>query len=161
MGVSLKSRTIIALWKANVPHWVWIGSPAWIGAILLGIDRRTSEWETLILFIVAMLTIQSSAEFANSYTDRDEDRIYGPTNTLVTGELDIGMAKKVLILQNIVSALLVIALLVITTNFALIVTMIVGWFFGLAYSVRPFRFKLRTRFVSFALFARSLSCRVQ
>lgn len=88
-----------------------------------------------------MLTIQSSAEFANSYTDRDEDRIYGPTNTLVTGELDIGMAKKVLILQNIVSALLVIALLVITTNFALIVTMIVGWFFGLAYSVRPFRFK--------------------
>lgn len=134
-------RSVIGIWKASVPHWVWIGSPAWIGAVLLGLNGTTPEWGPLVLFIVATLAIQSIAEFANSYTDRDEDRLYGPTNALVTGELDAGIAKKVLVLQNIVAALLLIALLVVTLNLALILVMIVGWFFGLAYSVPPFRFK--------------------
>lgn len=140
-GVSLKTRTLIALWKANVPHWVWIGSPAWIGAVLLGLDGRTPEWGPLALFIVATLTIQSIAEFANSYTDRDEDRIYGPTNTLVTGELDARVARKILVLQNIIALILLIALLIVTLNYTLILVMIAGWFFGLAYSVPPFRLK--------------------
>ena len=134
-------RTLIALWKANVPHWVWIGSPAWGGAVLLGLDGRTPEWAQLGLFIATTLTIQSIAEFANSYTDRYEDKLYGPTNTLVTGELNAVIAKKALILLNIVAALLLIALLVVTLNYVLILIMIAGWFFGLAYSLPPFRFK--------------------
>jgi len=129
------------LWKANVPHWVWIGSPAWIGAVILGLDGKAPEWVGLALFIVTVLTIQSIAEFVNSYTDRDEDRIYGPTNTIVTRELDAGIAKKILVLQNIVAALLIAALAVVTLNYALISVMIIGWFFGLAYSVSPFRLK--------------------
>lgn len=129
------------MWKANVPHWVWIGSPAWIGAVILGLDGKTPEWVGLALFIVTVLTIQSIAEFVNSYTDRDEDRIYGPTNTIVTRELDAGIAKKILVLQNIVAALLIAALAVVTLNYALISVMIIGWFFGLAYSVSPFRLK--------------------
>ena len=134
-------RTLVALWKANVPHWVWIGSAAWIGAVLLGLDGRTPDWGHLALFIVTTLTIQSAAEFANSFTDRKEDRIYGPTNTLVTGELDARIAKKMLIAQNTVAALLLLALLLITLNYALIAVMLVGWFFGLAYSVPPLRLK--------------------
>jgi len=129
------------LWKANVPHWVWIGSPAWIGAVILGLDGKAPEWVGLALFIVTVLTIQSIAEFVNSYTDRDEDRIYGPTNTIVTRELDAGIAKKILVLQNIVAALLIASLAVVTLNYALISVMIIGWFFGLAYSVSPFRLK--------------------
>ena len=129
------------MWKANVPHWVWIGSPAWIGAVILGLDGKAPEWVGLALFIVTVLTIQSIAEFVNSYTDRDEDRIYGPTNTIVTRELDAGIAKKILVLQNIVAALLIAALAVVTLNYALISVMIIGWFFGLAYSVSPFRLK--------------------
>jgi 4-hydroxybenzoate polyprenyltransferase len=129
------------LWKANVPHWVWIGAPAWIGAVLLGLDGRTPDWGSLALFIVTVITIQSIAEFANSYTDREEDRLYGPTNTLVTGELDCKVARKVLIFQNILAAFLLIALLVITLNYILIAVMAVGWFFGLAYSVFPLRLK--------------------
>jgi len=120
---------------------VWIGSPAWIGAVILGLDGKTPEWVGLALFIVTVLTIQSIAEFVNSYTDRDEDRIYGPTNTIVTRELDAGIAKKILVLQNIVAALLIAALAVVTLNYALISVMIIGWFFGLAYSVSPFRLK--------------------
>lgn len=137
----LSSSTLIALWKANVPHWVWIGSPAWIGAVLLGLDGRAPEWLSLAIFIAATITIQSAAEFANSYTDREEDRFYGPTNTLVTGELDARIARKALILQNILAALLLIALLVVTLNYLLIIIMLVGWFFGLAYSVPPLRLK--------------------
>jgi 4-hydroxybenzoate polyprenyltransferase len=120
---------------------VWIGSPAWIGAVILGLDGKAPEWVGLALFIVTVLTIQSIAEFVNSYTDRDEDRIYGPTNTIVTRELDAGIAKKILVLQNIVAALLIASLAVVTLNYALISVMIIGWFFGLAYSVSPFRLK--------------------
>ncbi len=120
---------------------MWIGSPAWIGAVLLGLDGRTPEWGPLALFIITILTIQSIAEFANSYTDRDEDRIYGPTNTLVTGELNARVAKKILILQNVIAAILLIALLIVTLNYALILVMIAGWFFSLAYSVPPLRLK--------------------
>ena len=120
---------------------MWIGSPAWIGAVILGLDGKAPEWVGLALFIVTVLTIQSIAEFVNSYTDRDEDRIYGPTNTIVTRELDAGIAKKILVLQNIVAALLIAALAVVTLNYALISVMIIGWFFGLAYSVSPFRLK--------------------
>jgi len=137
----MNGRTLVALWKANVPHWVWIGSPAWIGAVILGLDGRSPEWWILAPFIVTVLTIQATAEFANSYTDRNEDHLYGPTNTLVTGELNAGTARKFLILQNIVAALLLAVLLAISLNYALIAVMIVGWFFGLAYSVPPFRLK--------------------
>jgi len=129
------------LWKANVPHWVWIGAPAWIGAVLLGLDGRTPDWVSLAIFIATVITIQSIAEFANSYTDREEDRLYGPTNTLVTGELNAGTARKALIFQNIMAAFLLIALLVVTLNYILIAVMAVGWFFGLAYSVLPLRLK--------------------
>lgn len=129
------------MWKANVPHWVWIGSPAWIGAAILGLDSKAPDWGELALFVVTVLIIQSIAEFANSYTDRDEDRLYGPTNTLVTGELNAETAKKILVLQNIVAALLIIALAIVTINYALISVMIIGWFFGLAYSLPPFRLK--------------------
>ena len=134
-------RKVIALWKANVPHWIWITSPAWIGAMLLGLDGRSPEWIPLGLFIAAVLSIQTVTEFANSYTDRYEDQLYGPTNTLVTGELDAATAKKYLLLENFIAGSLLIALLVITLNYFLILVMLLGWFLGLAYSLPPFRFK--------------------
>jgi 4-hydroxybenzoate polyprenyltransferase len=134
-------RTLVALWKANVPHWVWLGCPAWIGAILLGLDGGTPDWVPFALFIVTVLTIQGAAEFANSYTDREEDRLYGPTNTLVTGELGADTARRTIILQNIIAAALLIALLILTRNYVLTVVMLTGWFFGLAYSIPPFRLK--------------------
>jgi len=139
--VEMNGRTLVAVWKANVPHWVWIGSTAWIGAVIIGLEGSSPNWGLLILFVVAVLTIQAIAEFANSYTDRDEDRLYGPTNTLVTGELDAGTARKVLVFQNIVAALLLVAILAVSLNYVLIAVMIAGWFFGVAYSVPPFRLK--------------------
>jgi hypothetical protein len=132
---------MIALWKASVPHWVWLGSAAWVGAVLLGLDGKAPEWLPLILFVFTVLTIQSVAEFANSYTDREEDQLYGPTNTLVTGELNASAAKRALITQNIVAALLLVSLLAITLNYALFIVILLGWFFGLAYSIPPLRLK--------------------
>ncbi len=137
----MSRETMVALWKANVPHWVWIGSPLWIGAIALGLDGRSPEWGPLALFIVTILTIQCIAEFSNSYSDREEDELYGPTNTLVTGELKAAIAKKVLVSQNIVAALLLLALLVITQKYILVGAIAIGWFFSTAYSVPPFRLK--------------------
>jgi len=134
-------RTVIALWKASVPHWIWLGCPAWIGAVLLALDGGAPDWGPLALFIVTVLTIQALAEFANSYSDRAEDRLYGPTNTLVTGELDAGTAKKALMVQTVAAACLLIALLVLTRNYALTLVMLVGWFFAVAYSIPPFRLK--------------------
>ena len=132
---------MIALWKANVPHWVWIGSPLWIGAIALGLDGRSPEWGSLALFIVTILTIQCIAEFSNSYSDREEDELYGPTNTLVTGELKATTAKKVLISQNIIAGILLLTLLLVTHKYILIGAIAAGWFFSATYSVPPFRFK--------------------
>ena len=137
----MNAQTLIALWKANVPHWVWLGSPAWVGAVLLALDGKSPEWGTLVVFILTVLTIQASAEFANSYTDREEDELYGPTNTLVTGELDTAIARRVLLVQNIIAVCLLIALSILTLNYALIIVVLLGWFFAVAYSIPPFRLK--------------------
>jgi 1,4-dihydroxy-2-naphthoate octaprenyltransferase len=137
----MSGRTLVALWKANVPHWIWIGAPAWIGGLLMGLDGQAVEWPHILLFVLAVLTIQAAAEFANTYTDRHEDQLYGPTNTLVTGELDAGLAKKALIAENVVAAALLIALLAITLNYTLVLVMLAGWFFSVAYSVPPLRLK--------------------
>ena len=134
-------RTLVALWKANVPHWVWLGCPAWVGAVLLGLDGGAPEWVPLAVFILTVAIIQGAAEFANSYTDREEDRLYGPTNTLVTGELSAETARRAIIAQNVIAAALLIALVVLTRNYTLTLVMLTGWFFGLAYSVPPFRLK--------------------
>lgn len=134
-------RTLIGLWKANVPPWVWICFPLWIGPIIIGLDGRTPEWVPIALFLATVTVIMSIAEFSNTYADRDEDWLYGPTNPLVTGELDVRTTRNVFILQNILAGLLLVALLAVIPNYALAITMIVGWFAGIAYSLPPFRLK--------------------
>jgi len=137
----MNARTLIGLWKANVPPWVWICFPLWIGPIILGLDGRAPQWLPIALFLATVTVIMSISEFANTYADRDEDWLYGPTNPLVTGELAVRTTRNVFILQNILAGLLLAALASITLNYALIIAMIAGWFVGLAYSLPPFRFK--------------------
>ncbi|MBM3156866.1 MAG: hypothetical protein FJ004_06235, partial [Chloroflexi bacterium] len=115
--------------------------PLWLACIILGLDGETPEWGPLVLFFITLMIIGAIAQFSNTYADRDEDWLYGPTNPIVTGELEVNLARRAFILQNIVAGMLLIALLVFTLNYALFVTMIVGWFAGLSYSVPPFRFK--------------------
>jgi len=120
---------------------VWLCLPLLIGAIIRGLDGRAPEWAQIALFLVTMIIIMAIVEFANVYTDRHEDRLYFPGNPIVTGELDARTARKAFILENIVVGLLLVALLVVTVNYSLIVVMIMSWFIALAYSVPPFRFK--------------------
>jgi len=87
------------------------------------------------------IMVQATSEFANTYIDRHEDQIYVPSNPLVTGELTEGTAKKALITENIVEGLLLVALLLVTQKYYLIITMAVIWFVGLAYSLPPFKLK--------------------
>ncbi|UCG82923.1 MAG: UbiA family prenyltransferase [Dehalococcoidia bacterium] len=115
--------------------------PLWIGPIILGLDGAAPEWGDIAIFMVTVTGIVAMTEFANTYSDRDEDRIYFPSNPLVTAELEASTAKKTLILQNALIALLLIALLLVTFNYKLTVTIAVGWFIGLSYSMPPFRFK--------------------
>lgn len=134
-------RTLTAIWKANLPQWVWACLPFWIGSLIFALNGRTPHWGTLALFMVTVIAIQAIAEFANTYVDRDEDRVYVPSNPLVTGELAEGTAKKALILENVVAGLLLLALLLVTLNYYLIIAIVAGWFTGLAYSVPPLKLK--------------------
>lgn len=88
-------------------------------------------------------TIIGISEYANTYADREEDWIYVPSNPLVTGELATGTARKALILENILAGILLIALLLVTLNYWLILALIAGWLIALTYSLPPFRFKER------------------
>lgn len=125
---------------------VWANFPVWIGAIVFGLGGRAptlNEWGPIGLFLITVAILLGLADFANVYADRDEDAIHQPTNPLVTGELEAGTARKAFILQNIVGGLFLIALLVLTLNYALMLAIVVGWFIALSFSLPPFRFKER------------------
>src|SRR4030042_3746559 len=134
-------RTLKGIWKAHLPQWVWACLPLWAGSLVFAVDGKSPNWSSLLLFLITAITIQATAELANTYIDRYEDRIYVPSNPLVTGELAEGTAKKALIVENIAAGLLLVALLVVTLNYYLIVAMAAGWLVGLAYSLPPFKFK--------------------
>lgn len=134
-------RALKAIWKANLPQWVWACLPLWVSSIIFAVDGKSPNWSSLSLFIITVIVIQATAEFANTYIDRHEDQIYVPSNPLVTGELTEGTAKKALILENVAAGVLLIALLVVTLNYYLIIVMAVGWLAGQAYSLPPLKLK--------------------
>ncbi|MBM3157672.1 MAG: hypothetical protein FJ004_10375, partial [Chloroflexi bacterium] len=76
-------QTLAGLWKANVPPFVWLWSPFWIGAIILGLDGATPEWTATGIFLATMAVLIAIAQYANTYADREEDRLYIPSNPLV------------------------------------------------------------------------------
>jgi len=134
-------RSLIGIFKANLPQWVWWCFALWIGGVVFALDGRAPEWGPLILFFVTVIALLGIAEFANTYADRGEDPMFVPSSPLITGELDAGTAKKAFILQNILAGLLLIALLVLTLNYWLVIALAIGWAVGLTYSLPPFRFK--------------------
>jgi len=139
----MRRRSLIGIFKSNLPQFLWLGFPVYIGAIIFALDGEAPEWGPIILFLVLVTILVGIAQFANTYADRDEDQIFVPSSPLLTGELDVGTAKKAFIWQNIVGGLLLIALLVITLNYWLIIALVVGWAVALTYSLPPFRFKER------------------
>ncbi len=124
-----------------MPPLVWGASPAWIGAIILGLNGSPPEWDNIALFAVTIMLIQAITEFANSYVDRSEDKVYFTSNPLVTGELQVEIAKKAFIAENLIISALVLALSIVTINYLLIIVILAYWFAGIAYSLRPFKFK--------------------
>jgi 4-hydroxybenzoate polyprenyltransferase len=134
-------RILISVWKANIPVMVWMCIPVWLGPMIIGLGSETPEWGPIAILLVSVALIIAIAEFANTYTDRNEDSIYFPTSPFIIGELDAGIARKALVIENIVIGALLVVLLVLTSSYALIVAMLVAWFVALAYSMPPFRFK--------------------
>jgi len=129
------------LWKANVPHWVLASTILCAAAIILGLDGEAPDWLHLGVFIPTALLGLAIAEYAGTYADRHEDWLYGPTNPIVTGDLDAGTARKTFILQNVVAGSLGFALMIITLDYALTLTLIACWVIALTYSLPPFRLK--------------------
>lgn len=115
----------------------------WIGAIIFALGRAPTlgEWGPIGLFLATAAIIIGISEYANTYADREEDWIYVPSNPLVTGELAAGTAKTALIIENIFAGLLLIALLLVTFNYYLILALVVGWLIALTYSLPPLRLK--------------------
>lgn len=134
-------RSLVGLFKANSPQWVCIIAPLWFAPVMLAVNGATADWAAIGLFLTAVTVGMGVAEFSGTYSDREEDRLYGPTNPLVTGELDAATARKAFIFQNVLAGALGFALMLLTHNYALTVVMILGWFIALAYSLPPFRFK--------------------
>ena len=112
-----------------------------ISAIIIALDGRSPEWDEVVLLLATASVIYSVVEFGNTYADRDEDRLYFPNNPMITGELDEATARKALILQNIVGGVLLVALAVVTRSYAVVLTMLAGWFIALEYSLPPFKLK--------------------
>lgn len=134
-------RNLGGIIKANHPQFFAFGFPLAIGGIVFGLDGRPSHWGAIILFLVTATILESVADFANTYADRDEDRVFVPSNPLVTGELNLGTAKKAFILQNALGGLLLLAFLALTLNYWSALALAIGWMAGLAYSLPPFRLK--------------------
>jgi len=143
----MNRRTLAGIFKANGTQYVWAGFPVLFGAIYYagGGAPAAGEWLSIGLLLAAMTVILGTvSQLANAYSDRDEDWLYVPSNPLVTGELDASNAKKALIAQNILAAMLVIALFVVSDfNYPLLIVILAGWSLGLANSFSPFRFKER------------------
>jgi len=146
----MNRRSIVGVFKANLPQFVWLWWALYIGAIIFGLDGSAPQWGPIILFFVTATILLGIAEYANTYADRHEDSIYLPSSPLITGELDEGTAKRAFILQNILGGLLLIAMLVLTLSYNwydsrywLPIALAAGWAVGLTYSLPPLRFKER------------------
>ena len=124
-----------------MPPLVWGWSPILIGPIILALGGNAPRWDSIGIFAATVALIGALWEFTNSYVDREEDMIYFRSNPFVTGELDATTAKKALIIESIATAVLLVALLVVTLNYKLFAALVVCWFIGVAYSLPPFRAK--------------------
>ncbi len=124
-----------------MPPLVWGCSPIWVGSIIFALNGDTPEWDSIGIFAATVALIGALWEFTNSYVDREEDIVYFRSNPFVTGELNATTARKALIIESIVIAALLVALLLMTSNYALFATLVVCWFVGVAYSLPPFRAK--------------------
>ena len=141
----MKRNNLKGLFRANLPQFVWMSFPVYIGSFIYALEAedKDPEWLPITLFLITVTILVAVAQFANTYADRDEDEIYVPSNPIVTGELDAGVAKKALILQNTVGGLCLIALMAVTRNYWLTAALALGWAVGLTYSLPPFRLKER------------------
>jgi 4-hydroxybenzoate polyprenyltransferase len=85
----------------------------------------------------------TSGFIINAITDVNVDKKY---KTFVSNSIDIiGVknAKKILIIQVVIALLLTTHICFLVNNFWLFLWVVAGTFFGLAYSIKPFHFKVR------------------
>ncbi|MBE0481853.1 MAG: UbiA family prenyltransferase [Dehalococcoidia bacterium] len=137
----MSKRTLLGIWKANHPQWIWACLPFWAGSLLFASGGVSPDRGILALFIAAVVTLQATAEFANTYVDRYEDRVHFPANPLVPGELGPAAARKALLLECSAAGLLLLALLLVSLNYYLVLAMLAAWAIGMAYSLPPLRLK--------------------
>lgn len=134
------------VFRANYLHWVTPLFLLWLGLMFWGLGgfpATASQWGTIVFSLLVAAFIICITEFADIYSDRIDDRVYRPSNPLVSGDLKIGTARKIFIAENIIGVLLLASLLWVTGNYPLILALIAGWIGGLIYSLPPFRLKGR------------------
>ena len=141
----MKRDTIKGLFRANLPQFIWMSFPVYIGSFIYALEAedKDPEWVPITLFLITVTILVAIAEFANTYADRDEDWLYVPSNPIVTGEVSADTAGKTFIIQNIAGGIFLIALMAVTRNYWLTLALAAGWAVGYAYSMPPFRFKER------------------
>jgi len=154
-------RFLVSLvFRANYLHWVGPLFLLWFGLIFWGLGgfpATGGQWGTIIYALLVAAFIICITEFADIYSDRFDDRVYRPSNPLVSGDLTIGTARKIFIAENIIGMPLLASLLWVTGNYPLILALIAGWIGGLVYSLPPFRLKGRKIIGAFEF---GLSCAI-
>ena len=134
---------LFLVFRVHGLHWVSFLFLLWLGLIFWGLGEFPSQWGTIIYSLSVAVFIICIMQFADMYSDRIEDRVYRPSNPMVTGELKIETAKRILIADNIIIAVLLLALFWVTKNYPLILALMGGWIGGLIASLPPFRLKGR------------------
>jgi len=132
------------LFIAHPLQWVSFLFLLWLGLIFWGLGTTNpGGWGTIVYSLLVAAFIISVTQFAEIYSDRIEDRVHRPSNPLVSGELKIRTAKRILIVENVIVVLLLASLFWVTNNYTLILALLAGWIAGLIYSQPPFRLKER------------------
>ena len=72
----MKTQTLIGIFKANLPQYLWIALPLYIGGVIFALEGGSPDWGPIILFFITVTLLYGIAEFANTYADRYEDPIF-------------------------------------------------------------------------------------
>ena len=134
---------LFLVFRVHGLHWVSFLFLLWLGLIFWGLGEFPSQWGTIIYSLSVAVFIICIMQFADMYSDRIEDRVYRPSNPMASGELKIETAKRILIADNIIIAVLLLSLFCMTKNCPLVLALTAGWIGGLIASLPPFRLKGR------------------
>ena len=90
------------VFEANWLHAVIFLVLLWLGLIFWALGTTAVDgWGTIAYALSVGIFLACVANFADTYSDRFEDRIHKPSNPMVSGDFSIETGRKIFIAENI------------------------------------------------------------